>query len=73
VFYTHQFLSETGTKINPFTSHHLYSGGFRVNLPKGSYLEFSGGKMHGGEVCSGGQCVTLEAFKGWKFDTHIRF
>lgn len=73
VFYTHQFVSYVNTTENPYNTHHLYSGGLRVNLKKGSFIELSGGKMHGGEVCSGGQCVQMPAFKGWKINTHFRF
>lgn len=51
----------------------FYSGGVRVNLRNGAYVELSGGRMRGGEVCSGGQCVVLPPFKGWKLAAHVTF
>lgn len=73
LFFTNQVVSYVNTPENPFNDNHLYSGGFRLNLSKGSFVELSGGKMHGGEVCSGGECVIMPAFKGWKLNTHFRF
>lgn len=49
----------------------FYSGGVRVNLKNGAYVELSGGKMRGGEVCSGGQCVIIPPFQGWKVGAHF--
>lgn len=49
------------------------SAGLRVNLKGDAYLELSGGKQRGGLVCSGGQCVTLPPFKGWRLAAHFTF
>ena len=46
--------------------HNFYSGGIRINVKRDSYLEFSTGAQRGGEVCSGGQCIFLPPFRGWK-------
>lgn len=51
----------------------FFSAGVRINLKQGAYVEASGGKLRGGEVCSGGQCVNLPPFKGWKLAAHFQF
>lgn len=56
-----------------FTSHRLHSGGFRVQIRKGSFIDLSGGSIRGGLVCSGGQCREMPDFKGWKLATHFVF
>ncbi len=56
-----------------FKDHWFPSGGFRVNLWKGSYVDLSGGSIRGGLVCSGGQCREMPDFKGWKLATHFVF
>lgn len=73
VYVTHQYTSEANTPLNPFDSHKAWSGGLRVNLWKGSFIDISGGRIRGGEVCSGGQCRMLPAYKGWKVATSLRF
>ncbi|MBI4913450.1 MAG: hypothetical protein HY823_11980 [Acidobacteria bacterium] len=50
----------------------FYSAGVRANLRNGAYVELSGGRLRGGEVCSGGQCVTLPPFKGFKVAAHFQ-
>lgn len=52
---------------------HMWSGGVRGNLKNGSYIEVSGGRQRGGEVCSGGTCLFLPPFHGWKLAAHMRF
>jgi hypothetical protein len=66
------FLLQQRSSVTVFDSTRLYHGGLRVNLPKGSYLEMSGGRLRGGEVCAGGQCVKLPPFKGWQIAAHLR-
>ncbi|MCE1230147.1 MAG: hypothetical protein LWX11_11760 [Firmicutes bacterium] len=73
LYFTHQYSSRVETPDNPSPWKRMNSGGIRINLKKGSYLDLSGGKMRGGEVCAGGQCVMLPAYRGWKISTHIRF
>lgn len=51
----------------------MYNGGVRVNFGKGSYVEASGGKLRGGEVCAGGACVTLPPYQGWKLVASLKF
>ncbi len=51
--------------------HHFHSGGFRINVKRDSYFEFSTGSMRGGEVCSSGQCVFLPPFRGWKVGIYV--
>jgi hypothetical protein len=51
----------------------MYYAGLRVNLRKDSYLELSGGRLRGGEVCAGGQCAILPPFRGWKLGAHLRW
>lgn len=70
IYYLNQFRSDPGRN---FTRNRLHSGGIRVHLWKGSYLDFSGGSIRGGLVCSGGQCRELPDFKGWKLATHLVF
>ena len=72
VYATHQYDPLVNTGSNPFASHGLNSAGVRINLKNGSYVDFSGGRIRGGEVCSGGQCVVLPAYQGWKLVTHFR-
>jgi hypothetical protein len=50
--------------------HNFYSGGIRINVKRDSYFEFSTGAQRGGEVCSGGQCIFLPPFKGWKIGVY---
>ncbi|MBZ5497489.1 MAG: DUF6029 family protein [Acidobacteriia bacterium] len=52
---------------------HFHSGGFRINLKRDSYFEFSTGAMRGGEVCSSGQCIFLPPFRGWKVGLFTMF
>lgn len=53
--------------------HHFHSGGFRANLKRDSYFEFSTGSMRGGEVCASGQCVFLPPFRGWRIGVYVMF
>lgn len=73
VYVTHQYDSLVNITANPFPTHGSTNAGFRVLLRKGSFIDLSGGRIRGGEVCSGGQCVILPASKGWKIVTHMRF
>lgn len=66
------FLLQQRSSVPVFASTRLYHGGLRVNLAKGSYLELSGGRLRGGEVCAGGQCIKLPPFKGWQLAAHLR-
>jgi len=45
---------------------HFYSGGIRLELWQGSYVEAAGGTMRGGEICSNGQCFFMPPFEGFK-------
>lgn len=65
-----QYRTDTGRN---FKDPWFPSGGLRVNLWKGSYLDVSGGSIRGGLVCSGGQCREMPDFKGWKVATHFVF
>lgn len=67
------FLLQQRSSVPVFDSTRLYQAGARVNLARDSYLEGSAGKLRGGEVCAGGQCVTLPPFKGWRLAAHLRF
>lgn len=46
--------------------HHFNSYGFRINIKRDSYFEFSTGRTRGGEVCAAGQCFYMPPFRGWK-------
>jgi hypothetical protein len=46
--------------------HNFNSYGLRINVKRDSYLEFSSGRVRGGEVCSSGQCFYSPPFRGWK-------
>jgi hypothetical protein len=46
--------------------HYFNSYGFRINIKRDSYFEFSKGRVRGGEVCSSGQCFYAPPFRGWK-------
>jgi hypothetical protein len=46
--------------------HNFNSYGFRINVKRDSYFEFSSGRVRGGEVCSSGQCFYVPPFRGWK-------
>jgi hypothetical protein len=46
--------------------HDFNSYGLRINIKRDSYLEFSTGRVRGGEVCSSGQCFYHPPFRGWK-------
>ena len=46
--------------------HYFNSYGFRFNVRRDSYIEFSTGSVRGGEVCASGQCYFVPPFKGWK-------
>ncbi len=70
VYARQQYRSDPGKN---FTDHWFPSGGVRVNLWKGSYIDLSGGSIRGGLVCSGGQCREMPDFKGWKVATHFVF
>jgi hypothetical protein len=67
------YVMQQRSSLAVFDATCLYYGGVRVNLPKGSYLDFSAGRLRGGEVCAGGQCITLPPFKGWKLAAHLRW
>jgi hypothetical protein len=67
------YVMQQRSTVPAFDATRLFYGGVRVNLPKGSYLDFSGGRLRGGEVCAGGQCITLPPYKGWKLAAHIRW
>ncbi len=56
-----------------FDAHVLYSGGLRLQLPRDAYLDLSGGRQRGGQVCAGGQCIFLPPFRGWKAMVHLPF
>jgi|GEM_PF-1358881 len=73
IFFTHQGASARDPFDNPDGMRSGNNGGFRFNFGKGSFLELSGGSFRGGEVCSGGQCVQMPSFRGFKAATHIRF
>ena len=72
VYVTHQYDSLVGTTANPFASHGSTNAGVRFTLKNGSYVDLSCGRIRGGEVCAGGQCVILPASQGWKVLTHFR-
>ena len=72
IYLTQQYDPLLDTAANPFGTRHLYSAGVRITLKNGSYLDLSGGRLRGGEVCAGGQCVLLPAYQGWKLVTHFR-
>jgi len=65
------YLMQQRSSVAVFDSTRLYDGGIRVNFRKGSYAVLSGGRLRGGEVCAGGQCITLPPFKGWQIAAHI--
>jgi len=67
------YLLQQRASVPVFDATRLYSAGLRVNLAKGSYLDVSAGRLRGGEVCAGGQCVILPPFEGWKLAAHLRF
>ena len=67
------YLLQQRSSVAVFDATRMYHGGIRVNLPKGSYLEGSAGRLRGGEVCAGGQCVTLPPFRGWQLMAHLRW
>ena len=67
------YLLQQRASVAVFQATRMYSAGIRVNLPKGGYLDFSAGRLRGGEVCAGGQCVILPPFEGWKLAAHLRF
>jgi hypothetical protein len=46
--------------------HDFNSYGLRINVRRDSYIEFSTGRVRGGEVCSSGQCFYSPPFRGWK-------
>lgn len=46
--------------------HYFNSYGFRINVKRDSYFEFSTGSIRGGEVCAAGQCLYIPPFRGWK-------
>jgi hypothetical protein len=72
VYLTQQYDPLVNTAANPFGTSHLYSAGVRVTLRNGSFIDFSGGRLRGGQVCAGGQCILLPAYQGWKLVTHFR-
>jgi len=72
VYVTHQFDSLVNTTANPFPTHGSTNAGVRITFGNGSYADLSGGRIRGGEVCAGGQCVILPASKGWKLLMHVR-
>jgi hypothetical protein len=67
------YVLQQRSSLPVFDATRLYCGGLRVELPKGSYLDFSAGRLRGGEVCAGGQCIILPPFRGWKLAAHVRW
>jgi len=67
------YLLQQRASVPVFDATRLYQAGARVNLARGSYLEGAAGRLRGGEVCAGGQCVTLPPFRGWRLAAHLRF
>jgi hypothetical protein len=50
--------------------HDFFSGGIRVNIFEGSYVELSGGTVRGGQICAGGQCYFMPPFEGFKLGVY---
>jgi hypothetical protein len=67
------YLMQQRTSVAVFEATRLFYGGVRVNFRKGSYVDCSAGRLRGGEVCAGGQCITLPPFEGWKLAAHWRW
>lgn len=67
------YLMQQRSSVAVFDATRMFHGGIRVNLPKGSYVDLSAGRLRGGEVCAGGQCVTLPPFRGWQMMAHLRW
>ena len=67
------YVLQQRSTVAVFGATRMYNAGIRVNLPKGAYVDLSGGRLRGGEVCAGGQCLTLPPFKGWKLAAHVRW
>lgn len=65
VYFQYQYSEQ---RIND--RHDFYSGGVRVNVLEGSYVELSGGTVRGGEVCAGGQCIFMPPFEGFKIGVY---
>jgi hypothetical protein len=47
-------------------NHYFNSYGIHINVRRDSYIEFTTGRMRGGEVCASGQCFFAPPFRGWK-------
>lgn len=67
------YVLQQRSTVPVFDATRLFYGGLRVNFRRGSYLDCSGGRLRGGEVCAGGQCITLPPFRGWKLAAHLRW
>jgi len=67
------YVIQQRASVPVFDATRLFYGGLRINLARGSDLELSGGRLRGGEVCAGGQCITLPPFKGWKLAARLRW
>jgi hypothetical protein len=67
------YLLQQRSSVAIFNATRMYSAEARVNFHQGSYVDLSGGRLRGGEVCAGGQCVNLPPFKGWKLAAHLRW
>ncbi len=64
------FLLHQSSEVKVMGLNHLFSGGLRIQLKADRYLELSGGRLRGGEICAGGQCIFLPPYRGWKFGLH---
>ncbi len=52
---------------------HFYSGGFKYYISDSFNIRLLGGTMRGGETCSGGQCIKVQPFKGFKISIYKSF